>query len=89
MGNPIVGDQVYCSRKWLINTASFFSGQSSSKIALLKAIPRQMLHAWRLGLTHPHTAEVMTFESPIPEDMEALMVKLEGRAHRAESIEDR
>jgi 23S rRNA pseudouridine1911/1915/1917 synthase len=79
MGNPIVGDQVYCSRKWLINAASFFSGQSSSKIALLKAIPRQMLHAWRLGLTHPHTAEVMTFESPIPEDMEALMVKLEDR----------
>ena len=45
----------------------------------LKAIPRQMLHAWRLGLTHPHTGEVMTFESPIPEDMAVLMEKLEDR----------
>jgi hypothetical protein len=26
----------------------------------------------------------MTFESPIPEDMEVLVEKLEGRGHRAE-----
>ena len=76
MGHPIVGDQVYRSRKWLKDTARLFSGESSSKVARLKAVPRQMLHAWRLGLTHPHTGEVMTFESPIPEDMEALMEKL-------------
>jgi len=89
MGNPIVGDQVYGSRKWLKNAASFFSGQSSSKIALLKAVPRQMLHAWRLGLTHPHTGEVMTFESPIPEDMEALMEKLKGKGQSAKGKRQR
>jgi 23S rRNA pseudouridine1911/1915/1917 synthase len=84
MGHPIVGDTVYCSRKRLKDTVRLFSGESSSKVAPLKTVPRQMLHAWRLGLTHPHTGEVMTFESPIPEDMEALMEKLEGRGHRAE-----
>jgi 23S rRNA pseudouridine1911/1915/1917 synthase len=73
MGHPIVGDQVYRSRKWLKDIDRLFSGESSSMAAQLKAAPRQMLHAWQLGLTHPHTDEFMTFESPIPADMEALM----------------
>jgi len=79
LGHPIVGDQVYCSRKRLREPARLFSGKSSSIAALLKAVPRQMLHAWRLGLVHPHTGEFMTFESPIPGDMAALMEELEGR----------
>ncbi|MDB6173261.1 MAG: Pseudouridine synthase [Chthoniobacteraceae bacterium] len=29
---------------------------------------RQMLHAWRLGFTHPRTRERLSFESPIPLD---------------------
>jgi len=76
MGHSIVGDQVYCSRKCVQNMDRLFSGKSSSIAARLKAVPRQMLHAWQLGLTHPHTGEFMTFESPIPEDMEALIEKL-------------
>ena len=79
MGHAIVGDQVYRSRKWLKDADGLFLGKSSSIAARLKAVPRQMLHAWRLGLTHPHTGELMTFEAPIPEDMEALMEELEDR----------
>ena len=30
--------------------------------------PRQMLHAWKLGFTHPRTGAGMTFVSPIPPD---------------------
>jgi len=30
--------------------------------------PRQMLHAWRLGFTHPRTQQWMEFQSPIPQD---------------------
>jgi 23S rRNA pseudouridine1911/1915/1917 synthase len=30
--------------------------------------PRQMLHAWKLGFTHPRTGEAMEFCSPLPED---------------------
>jgi 23S rRNA pseudouridine1911/1915/1917 synthase len=30
--------------------------------------PRQMLHAWKLGFTHPRTGERIVFEAPIPED---------------------
>jgi len=79
IGHSIVGDQVYRSRKWIQNLDRLFSGQSSSIVARLKAAPRQMLHAWQLGLTHPDTGEFMTFESPMPQDMAALMEKLEGR----------
>ncbi len=29
---------------------------------------RQMLHAWRLGFTHPRTGERMNFQAPLPPD---------------------
>lgn len=32
------------------------------------AAPRQMLHSWKLGFTHPGTGERQLFEAPIPED---------------------
>ena len=34
---------------------------------------RQMLHAGLLGFIHPSTGEYMEFESPIPEDFEAVL----------------
>jgi 23S rRNA pseudouridine1911/1915/1917 synthase len=75
MGHPIVGDQVYHSGKWLKNIDKLYSGESSSLTTQLKAISRQMLHAWRLGFIHPHSGEDMTFESPIPTDMETVIEK--------------
>jgi 23S rRNA pseudouridine1911/1915/1917 synthase len=38
--------------------------------------PRQALHAFRLGLTHPHTGDACEWEAPLPEDFAALL----GRA---------
>ena len=35
-----------------------------------KNSPRQMLHAWKLGFTHPRTGEWKIFEAPLPEDFE-------------------
>ena len=49
-------------------------------IAQLNAVPRQMLHAWRLGFIHPHSGKGMTFESPIPTDMETVIEKLRRMA---------
>ena len=84
IGHPIVGDQTYGSRRWLHSgRAKVIPGLSASAFTQIKSIPRQMLHAWRLGLIHPHSGERMTFESPIPEDMAELMEKLEGRGQRA------
>lgn len=34
---------------------------------------RQMLHAWKLKIPHPATGELMSFESPIPEDFQEII----------------
>jgi 23S rRNA pseudouridine1911/1915/1917 synthase len=83
MGHSIVGDQVYRTRKWMQNIDRLFPGKSSATAARLKAVSRQMLHAWQLGLTHPDTGEYMTFESPVPADMEELIEELEGEEQSA------
>ena len=38
-----------------------------------KGFDRQMLHAWKLGFTHPRTAELMEFEAPLPPDFTAAL----------------
>jgi 23S rRNA pseudouridine1911/1915/1917 synthase len=69
IGRPIVGDPVYGRRKASVD--------SPEVQALLGSVRRQMLHAWRLEIVHPHTGEPMRFESPLPEDMKELIAKLE------------
>jgi len=41
---------------------------------------RQMLHAAKLSLNHPKSGKPMTFESPLPADMEALLKQLRVNA---------
>jgi 23S rRNA pseudouridine1911/1915/1917 synthase len=43
---------------------------------LAKDFPRQMLHAWRLGFTHPRTGESQQFEAPLPADFTGALEKL-------------
>jgi 23S rRNA pseudouridine1911/1915/1917 synthase len=69
---PIVGDPVYGRRK--------AAGDGVEIQALLGRVRRQMLHAWRLEISHPHTGERMRFESPLPADMEDLITRLEARS---------
>lgn len=59
--HPIIGDPVYGRRR-----------MNKGRVRA----SRQMLHAWRLGFTHPATGEWVVFESPIAEDMEALIERL-------------
>ena len=42
------------------------------------AIGRQALHAWRLGFAHPRTGKRLSFEAPIPPDLEAALGILRG-----------
>ncbi len=76
MGHPIAGDPVYCPRKALTKLIKTKSSLPPAVIDRLKKLPRQMLHAWQLGFRHPRTDELMSFESPLPEDMAELMAKL-------------
>lgn len=76
MGHPVVGDPIYRSRKLFKTLNKKTEHLPAGIIDLLKTIPRQMLHAWQLGFNHPRTDERMSFESPVPDDMAALMEKL-------------
>jgi 23S rRNA pseudouridine1911/1915/1917 synthase len=71
--HPIVGDPLYGGR-----TGTQYLHQNSKLPSLVKGIDRQMLHAWKLTVTHPETGERMTFESPLPEDMQGLLEGLEA-----------
>ena len=76
MDHPIVGDPVYRPRKLMKNITKTYSTLPLSMADALKAVNRQMLHAWRLGFVHPKTGEKMVFEAPLPRDMAALLEKL-------------
>ena len=75
MQHPIVGDRVYRPRK-LEKTIARESSAPERILQILKSVKRQMLHACRLGFTHPHSDEWMVFESPLPGDMEQLIEQI-------------
>lgn len=62
LGHPLVGDPVYAGRRPVPPEAQGF--------------PRQALHAFRLGLIHPATAEAMLWQVPLADDIEALISAL-------------
>lgn len=79
MQHPIVGDKVYRPRK-LEKTIARDRNQPDTILQVLKSAKRQMLHAWRLGFTHPYSGEWMLFESPLPQDMAQLIKKIRKAA---------
>jgi 23S rRNA pseudouridine1911/1915/1917 synthase len=70
-GFPLVGDPVYGGRRRIP------AGSSLQLAAELTAFPRQALHAARLKLCHPVTGRDMTWEAPLPADMQGLIAALE------------
>jgi len=63
IGHPIVGDRIYKGRRGL-------SIRLSREAPPLK---RHALHASGLAFVHPVTAQAVSFESPLPEDMQAFL----------------
>jgi 23S rRNA pseudouridine1911/1915/1917 synthase len=68
IGHPIVGDPVYLRR----TPATAKLLPEPVRDALL-AFPRQALHAETLGFRHPVTGQALSFRSPPPPDMTALL----------------
>jgi 23S rRNA pseudouridine1911/1915/1917 synthase len=83
IGAPLVGDPLYGGRPRLP------PHPSEALRARLQSFRRQALHAARLELEHPVTAERLTFASPLPEDLEALLSALREDAAEAGSGEAR
>ena len=65
--HPIVGDPLYGGRPRLPKSPSV------ALVAALRDFKRQALHARRLELSHPVSGAQLTFESPLPSDMRALV----------------
>ena len=82
MHHPVVGDPLYGGRP----ASRIPTGVSPAVRQTLGKVARQLLHARRLGFTHPATLERVAFEAPLPADMLAVMAALdaadENAAHR-------
>jgi 23S rRNA pseudouridine1911/1915/1917 synthase len=67
--HPLIGDPVY-------TTTHRYAGLPPEALDF----PRQALHAARLALMHPQTARQMSWKSPLPDDIGALIAALENAA---------
>ncbi|OOZ40524.1 hypothetical protein BOW53_07365 [Solemya pervernicosa gill symbiont] len=78
---PLVGDPVYGGR------IRIPAESSEQMIETLRGFRRQALHAARLGLEHPETGELLSWEAPLPADMAQLIQVLceDAEQHREQS----
>lgn len=65
--HSIVGDPVYSGRQKIP------AGASSELVQYLQTFKRQALHAWRLSFVHPENGEDVSYEAPLPSDMQQLL----------------
>ncbi len=77
--HPIVGDPVYAGRHRVP------AGAQAELLDYLQGFKRQALHAWRLSFVHPETGEDVSYEAPLPDDMQQLLNLLQADtlAHEA------
>ena len=69
IGHPVVADPQYGGRQKALAGISPTYRHHAGR--LLDMLPRQALHAFRLGFTHPRSGEQVTVEAPPPDDMTA------------------
>ncbi len=70
LGHPVLGDATYGGG------ASRLKGAPPALLGLRPLVKRQMLHAWRLEITHPRTGERMGWEAALPEDFQGMVALL-------------
>ncbi|MBI2187924.1 MAG: RluA family pseudouridine synthase [Acidobacteria bacterium] len=75
-GHPIVGERLYVDAAGLPRSSSHGSARPA-----LRTIDcaRQALHAHRLSFRHPVDGRPLTFEAPLPRDLEDLLTRLRAR----------
>jgi 23S rRNA pseudouridine1911/1915/1917 synthase len=73
IGHPIFGDERYGGTE--IRQGTIYSKYKQFIHNCFELCPRQALHARTLGFVHPRTHKSVYFESPLPQDMTALLAK--------------
>jgi 23S rRNA pseudouridine1911/1915/1917 synthase len=71
LGHPLAGDATYGGRREP-------SSRSRGAREALRSFPRPALHAARLAFDHPATGQRLSFESPLPPDIAALLAALQA-----------
>ena len=67
LGYPLIGDSCYGRRR---------KKKSEKHLALVeKGAVRQMLHAWKIGFSHPWSGQRMYFAAPMAEDMKKILCR--------------
>jgi 23S rRNA pseudouridine1911/1915/1917 synthase len=69
IGHPLLGDPVY-------------GGRAKATAAAEPVLRRQALHATRLALEHPVTGKHMSWTSPLPADLQAVLTRLRAEGKR-------
>ncbi len=73
LGHPLFNDKEYGGDRILKGTS--FTKYKQFINNCFNVCPRQALHAKTLGFTHPTTKKFMTFDSEIPDDLNAVIEK--------------
>ncbi|MCP4455230.1 MAG: hypothetical protein GY809_27535 [Planctomycetes bacterium] len=74
LGFPVVGDKIYgLDETFFIR---FIGKKLTAEDHTQLRLPHQALHAWKLTMRHPVTQEDMTFEAPLPKDVQELLKNL-------------
>lgn len=76
LGHPVFGDAVYGGVEFVSRLAPRDRPQAHR---WLRAVGRVALHAYRLRFRHPADGEWLTFEAPVPPDMETVLRALSER----------
>jgi 23S rRNA pseudouridine1911/1915/1917 synthase len=69
-GHPVLGDATYGGGAARLRAAPKMQG-------LRPLVHRQLLHAWKLGLSHPRSGDALSWEVPLPEDFQTVVDYLE------------
>jgi 23S rRNA pseudouridine1911/1915/1917 synthase len=77
IGCPVLCDALYSGRA--VIEPAFFGLPATHPLADGPLLTRQALHAARLEITHPATQERLAIESPLPADMERVLMALRPR----------
>jgi 23S rRNA pseudouridine1911/1915/1917 synthase len=80
VGHPVFGDAVYGGVDFVDRLAP---RDRPNAHQWLRTVGRVALHAYRLRFRHPADGEWLTFEAPVPPDMEAVLLALVERGELA------
>jgi 23S rRNA pseudouridine1911/1915/1917 synthase len=73
LGHPVVGDALYGAPREMRARR----GRATDEGAAL-TLPRNFLHAAQLELTHPRTGAKIALKSPLPQELQAFLLVVEG-----------